>query len=551
MTEQSNPDSAAASVLVVDDDDTSRYILASWLRRDGHRVSEAADGAQGLALLAAASGADRPELAVVDVNLPDMSGFQVCERIKADPLTAHLPVIHVSATAIEVRDRAQGLYRGADAYLTEPIAPTEFLATVTAALRYARARRRAEHLAERIAVLNRVTLDVYGAHDASSLAALTAAGAATLMSAPAAVLVLDADGREARAATAGPGAGPRAFGGAAAQLGTLPEAAALPQDAGTTTSLLTAAHWARLTSCEVFAGEGEVAVIMARTSPERPPAVLAVPARVLADGDDRDLSTQLARTCAVAVEARRGLREAQDRALALQRVLLPGQLPSVPGVQLTVRRVPVGSGAGAGIGGDFHEAIDTPAGLLLAVGDVVGNPPDAVVVMGALRHALRAYAIEGHGPQALLERLDAFLTRFHPGFTATGCLALVEPGRRAVRIADAGHLPPILCDPDGTARRLVARGTALGLGAAHGPAAVHPTPAGTTLLLLTGGSVADGSVADGSGDVPGERFGDAPDAPGREVASGPDGLEQLGDRLLERFGRGRPDGVALLAARLD
>ena len=65
-----------------------------------------------------------------------MSGFEVCRRIKADPRTASIPVIQVSATAVEVADRAHGLTQGADAYLAEPTEPAELLATVTAVLRY-------------------------------------------------------------------------------------------------------------------------------------------------------------------------------------------------------------------------------------------------------------------------------------------------------------------------------------------------------------------------------------------------------------------------------
>ena len=76
-----------------------------------------------------------------------MSGFEVCRLIKSNPRTAAIPVIQVSATAVEVADRAHGLTQGADAYLIEPTEPAELLATVTAALRYFRARQRAERTA--------------------------------------------------------------------------------------------------------------------------------------------------------------------------------------------------------------------------------------------------------------------------------------------------------------------------------------------------------------------------------------------------------------------
>lgn len=85
MSPHPHADSAVATVMVLDDNDTNRYIVGSWLRRAGHTVVEAADGAEGLALLANAPDALLPELAIVDVKLPDMSGFEVCEQIKADP----------------------------------------------------------------------------------------------------------------------------------------------------------------------------------------------------------------------------------------------------------------------------------------------------------------------------------------------------------------------------------------------------------------------------------------------------------------------------------
>jgi DNA-binding response OmpR family regulator len=131
------------NLLLVDDDEAKRYVLATWLRRAGHTVTEAQTGQEALHMVGAA------ELVLLDVNLPDMSGFEVCRLIKSDPQTAGIPVIQVSATAVGVADRAHGLTQGADAYLIEPSEPEELLATVTAALRYSRARHRAERTAGR------------------------------------------------------------------------------------------------------------------------------------------------------------------------------------------------------------------------------------------------------------------------------------------------------------------------------------------------------------------------------------------------------------------
>ncbi|NKY41345.1 response regulator transcription factor, partial [Cellulomonas septica] len=135
-----------ARVLVVDDTEAHRYVMASWLRRAGYQVTEAATGR---AALDAAAGHDA---VVLDVNLPDMSGFDVCQVIKADPATA-VPVVHVSATSIDARARTSGLERGADAYLIEPLDRDEFLATVAGLCRSHRARRGITEHARRLADL--------------------------------------------------------------------------------------------------------------------------------------------------------------------------------------------------------------------------------------------------------------------------------------------------------------------------------------------------------------------------------------------------------------
>src|SRR6202021_3166363 len=145
------------TLLLVDDDEAKRYLLGPWLRRAGHMVTEAETGRDALVRL------DGIELVLLDVNLPDMSGYEVCRLIKGDPRTAAIPVIQVSAPAVEVADRAHGLTQGADAYLVEPSEPAELLATVTAALRYSRARHRAERTAAMLTELVNVTLDINAA----------------------------------------------------------------------------------------------------------------------------------------------------------------------------------------------------------------------------------------------------------------------------------------------------------------------------------------------------------------------------------------------------
>ena len=163
-----------ASILVVDDSPSKRYVICSWLRRGGYELTEARTGAEALERMKDT----KVDLVVLDVRLPDMSGFAVCERIKGDPAHAATPVIHVSAAAIEMVDRTQGLARGADAYLVEPIEPDELLATVHAILRYYRGRQNAERLAARLSVLASLSMDLNSAATASELLANAAAGTA-------------------------------------------------------------------------------------------------------------------------------------------------------------------------------------------------------------------------------------------------------------------------------------------------------------------------------------------------------------------------------------
>ena len=133
-----------------------------------------------------------------------MSGFDVCRQIKTDPRTAAIPVIQVSATAVEVADRAHGLTQGADAYLVEPTEPEELLATVTAALRYYRARTRAERTAAMLAALASTTLDINAAETFDGLAAAAAVGAARMFSVPV-VLMLEMPDGQVRRMSALPG----------------------------------------------------------------------------------------------------------------------------------------------------------------------------------------------------------------------------------------------------------------------------------------------------------------------------------------------------------
>lgn len=122
-------------ILHVDDNEANRYIVNRILQNAGFTVVEAATGTAGLKAVAE----HQPTLVILDVKLPDISGFEVCRQIKANPETAFIPVLHLSASFIQSQDKAEGLDSGADAYLVQPVEPIELLATVRSLLRIRRA----------------------------------------------------------------------------------------------------------------------------------------------------------------------------------------------------------------------------------------------------------------------------------------------------------------------------------------------------------------------------------------------------------------------------
>ncbi|QMU80349.1 serine/threonine-protein phosphatase [Streptacidiphilus sp. PB12-B1b] len=231
--------------------------------------------------------------------------------------------------------------------------------------------------------------------------------------------------------------------------------------------------------------------------------------------------------------------EEHKLALTLQRTFLPDRLPDTPGVELAVRYL--ASASQTEIGGDFYEAVHTPAGLLLAVGDVAGHSLQAAVVMGELRHALRAYAAEGHPPHTLLERLDHLLVQHQPGWTATVCIALLEPGNDRIHLANGGHLPPLLVSPDGEATQLRGHGPLLGLGLPQPTATAHAIAPGGRLVMIT-----DGLIETRTSDIV-----DRLDTLRRAVADGPAEPDALCTALLETFGNDQEDDIIIFAARMN
>lgn len=135
---------ARARILNINDNDVSRFTISRLLHHEGFDTTEAATGEEGLHH----AEDDKPDLILCDIRLPDVNGYEVCRRLRENPVTAPIPVVHITAHATDTAHKVQSLENGADAYLTYPVDRTYLAATVRSLLRLRQAEReRAELLA--------------------------------------------------------------------------------------------------------------------------------------------------------------------------------------------------------------------------------------------------------------------------------------------------------------------------------------------------------------------------------------------------------------------
>ena len=176
-------------------------------------------------------------------------------------------------------------------------------------------------------------------------------------------------------------------------------------------------------------------------------------------------------------------------ATALQRTLLPAQLPAVPGLEFASRYAP---GGGGEVGGDWYDVFELPSGrVCVVVGDVVGRGLTAAATMGRLRAVLRAYAMQCDDPAAMLQSLDLHVRHFERGVMATVLCAVLSPSHDHVVVSSAGHPPPVSIPSDGPARLVdLPADLPLGIDAGRPRRTTEvPFPAGHGLFLYTDGLV--------------------------------------------------------------
>ncbi|MDC0766671.1 SpoIIE family protein phosphatase [Streptomyces sp. HD] len=264
--------------------------------------------------------------------------------------------------------------------------------------------------------------------------------------------------------------------------------------------------------------------------------------------EDRNVLVALGSSIAQSLQRAMFYEQEKDLATDLQQAMLPRTIPSVPGADIAVRYRAAGAAGSLGrdIGGDWYDLIPLPGGRVGAViGDVQGHDTHAAAVMGQLRIVLRAYAAEGHTPATVMARASVFLHELDTDRFATCLYAEADLATGVVQVVRAGHIDPLIREPGGSCRRVpIEGGLPLGLSAEFGrleyPVGTIELDSDRTLLLCTDGLV----------EQPGADLDDGMQTLTALIATGPDDVRDLADRLIDvAEERGGDDDVALLLLR--
>lgn len=259
---------------------------------------------------------------------------------------------------------------------------------------------------------------------------------------------------------------------------------------------------------------------------------------------DEDLAIleQFSRYASMALDMAARFEQEHELAITLQHALLPPSPPSVPGMQVAWRYLPAEA---RDIGGDWYDVFNVDNGdVVLVIGDVMGHDLRAATIMGQLRLALQAYALDGYAPADVMDRADRLLQRIDPGRLTTLAYAVVDKARRRVELSNAGHPAPLVLALDGSVSLMdgglsVPLGTDI-TGVRHRQVQYDIGP-GTRLLLYTDGLIEDRGrgLDQGLTDLI------------RSLQTDSGAPEELCERALSVRGEAPVDDVCVLCAVID
>jgi PAS domain S-box-containing protein len=505
-----------ARVLLVDDEPDNLLALEAVLEPLGRELVRAGSGEEALGLLL------REEFALIllDVHMPGLDGFETAALIKQRERTRDLPIIFVTGQSKDTEQVFRGYSEGAVDYLLKPYDPGVLRSKVSVFLELDEKRAGLQQSEERFRT--------------------------AFANAPSGMALLSPDGHFVQANRALADMLGRAQSSLAGEpWASVVHPAERAEDQRALNDLADGTRPAYRARRRCLHADGRSVFVALSVSPavgQGPgkPQLIAQ----LEDVTERDraeheraerLREQAARAEAEALyERERGIVE------TLQRSLLPARLPQRTGMSMAARYMPGGSD----VGGDWYDAIELDdGGVGLAMGDVVGHGIEAAAKMGELRNTLRAYALEGLSPGAVLKRLDHLVERLDNGVMATLVYFVIDADWTEVRYASAGHPPPIVLGPDGSTEFLWdGRSPLLGV---HGYGEYNEgsasLAAGSTLAVYTDGLV----------EVRGEDLMDGLDRLREAIISGPADPDALCDHVIESLLSGQPasDDVAFLAFR--
>lgn len=556
-------DADSATLLLVDDRPANLQALEAALEPLGHNLISVTSGEKALKRLL------REDVAVIllDVQMPGMDGLETARRIKERERTSDIPIIFLSAISTQSGHALEGFTSGAVDYVTKPVDPALLRAKVQVFVDLAQKNRLLQRQSE---LLSR-RLEEHYAAEARHLRKLADAALAinSTLSLEEMLKVINESARQIIGAhqaetviTSRPDLGSpersrsysekyRAWAEEGRHSDLSPVYAFVLDDSAPVR--MTKREIQRTLSSRGLTGvapghpflEGWLAVPLISREYETL-GLIQVADKVDGDftADDEVVLLQLAQLAAVAIG--NAERYAQEHLIAetLQRSMLPSALPRVAGLSLAARYV--AGGGGTQVGGDWYDTVVMDDGrVMLAVGDVVGRGARAAAVMGQLRTAMRAYALQQLPATVLMRSLDLLLQDVGESAIATAACLMLDPASGAVELVLAGHPPPLVVGPDGSARYLGAD--------PHAPMGVRETPIylstytslspGSTLLIFTDGLVESRvrPVGEGLQQLADSLVG---------MASTLD-VEQVCDACLKVMLAGNhDDDVALLVARL-
>jgi serine phosphatase RsbU (regulator of sigma subunit)/CheY-like chemotaxis protein len=544
------------TLLLVDDNPANLVALRAVLEPLGHRILEAGSGAEALRYLLTPGIEEDVALILLDVQMPDMDGFETATRIKERERTQEIPIIFLTAHSTDTVAAMRGFETGAVDYLTRPLDAWLLRSKVQVFVDLYEKTRILEDQRELLAM----RLDEQLTAEARTLRRLADAAVAinSTRSLDEMLDVINASAREvirARDAetivSVGPGVG-----------------RARTADLSAISQLAAGRVWqrdrpVRMTREEVQAAladqglgaiepgnpvrEGWLAVpLMDRTG--RRIGLIQVAAKAVGEFAESDelVLLQLAQLASVAVENAERYEHERRIADTLQRSLLPDEPLSVPGVELAAHYQP--GSAGTDAGGDWYDAFELFDGygrrLAVTVGDVMGRGPRAAAVMGQMRTAIRASAVHGVAPVPLFEGLDQLVHGMSGPSMATAVYGVLDLDTRRLELVNAGHPPPLIVPPGGYPRFLeLDPGMPLGVDeAAVFKSSSFVLEPGTLVLLYTDGLVESRTVPLANGLA----------ALLKAAATPTDSLDALCTAIVRALvPEGTNDDIALLAIRVS